>query len=117
MSKIKVVFITFVAILILFVLPLGLGLYGNLYNSIIGTGKANIDRNIQKNSKSYTEGTVNDLVRYKAEYDKSKDQKVKESIIDEVLITAGNFDTTRIENANLKRWVESILDGSIDLSE
>ena len=68
--------------------------------------KKNADREIFKQSVTYNEGMLDDLAKYKFEYDTAEDDIAKEAIKTVVRSRFANYDRSRIENIELRRFLE-----------
>lgn len=82
----------------------------SIVGSIFGVGlryfKTNADREIFKQSAIYNEGMLDDLAKYKFEYDTAKDDVEREAIASLVRNRFANFDKSKIENRDLKLFLE-----------
>lgn len=68
--------------------------------------KTNTDRIIFKQSVTYNEGMLDDLAKYKYEYDMAKDEIEQEAIKTLVRNRFANFDKSKIENYELLEFLE-----------
>lgn len=71
-----------------------------------GTRYADADREIFKGTVTYNEGVLDDLAKYKYEYDQAEDAVEKEAIASLVRSRFANFDKDRIENDDLIDFLE-----------
>lgn len=78
------------------------------YKNIFGVANKNADRNIYKQSKSYTEGMAKDLAKYKYEYDTSKEDLEKKAIKDRIINDFGNFDSSKIKESELRNFLKEM---------
>lgn len=89
-----------------------IGKLDNIGLATLGKERANIKREIYKESKSYVEGMVEDLSNYKREFERTGDINEKEQIANMIDAEFANFDINKIENANLYNFLLDIRDGS-----
>lgn len=66
----------------------------------------NADRQAFKNTATYNEGMLDDLAKYKYEYDTSNDDVERAAIADLVRSRFANFDKSKIENYELVKFLE-----------
>lgn len=84
------------------ILFLVLGAVGIGYRYI----KVNSDRVIFKQSITYNEGMLDDLAKYMFQYDNAEDDIERESIATLVRNRFANFDQSKIENYELREFLE-----------
>lgn len=77
----------------------------NIYENF-GTRYANADREIFKNTVTYNEGVIDDLAKYKFQYDTAEDDIERAAIADLVRSRFANFDKSKIENEELREFLE-----------
>jgi hypothetical protein len=92
-------------------LSFGLGWMNVGYKNTIGVAEANADRNIFKENKSYVEGMISDLAKYKYELSTEKDTIARKAIIDLIIDKFASFDIKNLENSDLKKFLQDIRDG------
>lgn len=68
--------------------------------------KTNADREIFKQSVTYNEGVLDDLAKYKFEYDKAEDDIEREAIASLVRGRFANYDIRKIENRDLVHFLK-----------
>ncbi|MFQ6871174.1 MAG: hypothetical protein ACLRSF_06805 [Romboutsia timonensis] len=93
----------------------GLFFFGKLDNTLLATvekERANIKREVFKESKSYVEGMIEDLSNYKREFERAEDINEKEQIANMVDAEFSNFDINKIENQNLYSFLSEIRNGA-----
>ncbi len=73
-----------------------------------GIQRASIRREIFKENKSYVEGMISDLAKYRYEYQREEDEKAKKAIADLIRTKFSNFNLDNIENDQLKRFLINI---------
>lgn len=83
--------------------------------SIVGFGyrylSTNADRVIFKQSVTYNEGKLDDLAKYKLEMTKTNDPIERAAIQEYVVSTYANYDESKIENSDLKDFLEDCREG------
>ena len=85
----------------------GLGL---IHLKFFGPKYESVKREIFEENKSYTYGVIQDLVKYKYEWEKA-DYTGKKAIENIVRMRFANFDPNKINNHKLRAWFESIISG------
>lgn len=81
-----------------------LGLFGLGYYKFFGPKTENVRREIFENTQSYVQGKIQDLAKYKDEYDHG-DDKSRESIRQLILARFAEFDETKIQVEGLKSFL------------
>lgn len=81
------------------------GFIGNVYDATIGKQHMDIERNNFKESKSYVEGMIQDLAKFKREYDQTADINEKKTILNFVNNEFANFDASKIEDPTLNSFL------------
>lgn len=87
--------------------------------SVIGTAgglgycywKANTDRMIFKQSVTYNEGVLDDLAKYRFQMEKAEDDVEKAAIAQLVNNRFANFDESKIESYDLRKFLEDCRNG------
>jgi hypothetical protein len=92
-----------IAVLTIFV---GLSFVELYYKGYFGVKDANIEREIFENNESYIRGKVNDLARYKNEYEQNDTQTGKNSIKQRIINEFANFDINKLQSSNLRSFLE-----------
>lgn len=78
-----------------------------LYKKTFGVANANVDREIFKSNKIYTEGMASDLAKYKYEY--TTGNEVEKSTIKMFVIEKyANFDSDKLESNSLRTWLNEL---------
>lgn len=73
--------------------------------------RVNTDRMIFKQSVTYNEGMLDDLAKYKLEMVKAEDDIEKAAIAELVNSRYANFDASKIENTDLKKFLSDCQNG------
>ena len=89
-------------------IPFAMGGYGNLYNRVIGGQAISVEHENFKNSTTYIDGKIDDLARYKKQYDDAENINDKIAIENHIRDEFSNFDSSKIKNNNLRSFLESI---------
>lgn len=88
--------------------------------TLAGTGfgirmwNVNADRMVFKQSAVYNEGVADDLAKYKFEMQGAKDEAEKKAICELVNSRFANYDDSKIENEDLKRFLKDCRNGEIN---
>ena len=77
----------------------------NIYE-YFGKQYADADREIFKNTVTYNDGVLDDLAKYNFEYEMAEDDVERAAIADLVRNQFANFDKSKIENDDLKEFLE-----------
>ncbi len=108
--------IAVIAIIIVVVVVLGLtlGWFGVFYTKTIGVEQASAERQVFKENKSYIEGMASDLAKYKYELATEKDAVARKAIISLVVDKYGNFDIDKLENTDLRKFLQDVRNGKYE---
>jgi mannosyltransferase OCH1-like enzyme len=104
----KIIGITILIIALLIGIAFGSGLLDLKFYEFFGVRKANIQREIFKENKSYIEGMISDLSKYKYEYEMETDEVAKMAIANLIRDKFANFDSSNIESSGLKQFLIQI---------
>ena len=83
---------------------------GLIHFKFFGPKYESVRRQVFEETKSYTYGAVQDLVKYKYEWERA-DYTGKKAIENVVRMRFANFDPNKINNPELRYWFESIISG------
>jgi len=87
-----------------------------IISSVAGVGyniwKANMDRVTFKQTATYNEGKLDDLAKYRLEMSKAESDTEKAAIADYVNSVYANYDESKIENDDLRTFLEDCRNGS-----
>jgi hypothetical protein len=111
--SVKMVLGFVVAIFILYLLAGFTGILNIAWMKTIGLQTKNVEREVFKVSNPYIESMSRDLANYKAQYDLSKSEVDKTTIIAYIHANYSNFDANKIENFPLRNFLLGIQKGSI----
>lgn len=104
----KMVVAGFVGLLVLFGLAFAFGAFDNFYASTIGKQRVDIQREVFEHSKPYVHGKIDDLAKYKREYERATTPEEKKQVRAWVLDEFANFDKNLIENRSLRNFLEEM---------
>lgn len=110
----KVILICLLIVVIIVGLMFGTGVLDLKFFGWYAPQKANIQREVFKNTKSYNEGMARDLAKIKAELQKEKGAEglsARKALVEQVVEDYANFDATRLEVASLRLFLENIQAG------
>lgn len=107
--------IAFIAVILvlLLVFSFAFDFWGFVYRSFIGKHKANLDREIFEESKSYNEGKEQDLLKYRLEYLQAKDPDSKEAIASTIRLMFADYDETKLTK-ELRDFLTTIKYGGLE---
>lgn len=98
----------FIILLVLVALAFALE-YANLgWTKFFGPKRANIQREIFEEQKSYTHGMAKELAKYYEEYRKAETVGDKAAISEYIKMNFGNFDEKKLTNDTLKAFLIKI---------
>lgn len=92
--------------------PFAMGMYSNMVDKVVGKQYNDVQREKFKEGTTYVEGKINDLSRYKREYEKANESD-KQAIAINIKDEFSNFDYNKIENRNLKQFLLDILNNNL----
>lgn len=100
---------------ILFIgIAFGTGWLGVFYTETIGKEQINANREVFEQSKSYVKGMADDLAKYKYELTTTTDQTERKAIIDLIIDRYADFDETKLDNENLRWFLQDVRNGKIN---
>jgi hypothetical protein len=82
-------------------------LAGHEVYQYVGSKYANADREIHTKSTSFVQGTIQNVQRYKLEYDTAENEAHRSSIRQIVLIEVSSLDETKLP-PHLQEWVKEL---------
>lgn len=103
------------AIILLLVLAFGVEFGGLKWAGFFGKEKANIEREIFTEGKSYQESKAQDLARYKHQYTTAKDPADKTAIAALIRDSYADFDGNKLKSKSLRTFLNTIMDGGSNL--
>jgi len=99
-------FILLVALLMS--LCFGLEWLGLEYQGFFAKKRENIRREVFEETKSYNEGKMQQLAKYRMEYIREKDPDAKRAIAGTVRTMFADYDPARIKNADLRSFLRQM---------
>ena len=95
----------FLGIVVFFGLMFAIGAMDNLYNATIGRQSMNVKRENYERSQSYVHGKMEDLSKYKREYERATNPAEKAQVRSYILGEFANFDRKLIDNPDLYNFL------------
>ena len=86
-------------------LAFGTGAMTNLYNATIGKRAVDVQREVFQESKPYVFGKIDDLAKYKRQYEMATDPAEKAQVRNWILDEFANFDPSQIQNPDLYNFL------------
>jgi len=105
MKQIKGVLIVLSILISISLLSLYFGFFGNFFDSTVTKQHLDIQRTNFEHSKSYIDGKIDDLAKYKREYDRASTKDEKEQVKNYILSDFANFNTNDIQNSDLRNFL------------
>jgi hypothetical protein len=119
--KMKTFFKSTAGIVLTIVLIVGIvfggGFLGLKYKQTFCVANKDVDRQIFKQSATYNEGKLDDLAKYKLEMAKAEDDVERAAIAELVNSVYANYDESKIENNDLKDFLDDCRDGKYIIME
>lgn len=81
------------------------GFIGNLYDATVGRQQMDIQRENFEHNKSYVNGKIDDLAKYKREYERASTPDEKAQVRNFILDEFANFDSKYIDNPDLYNFL------------
>lgn len=94
-----------IAVIAAIIISVGIG--GIVWTKTIGIAQKNAEREAYKATIVYNEGMLDDLAKYKFEYDSAESDIERAAIAELVRNRFANFDKSRIENRDLLEFLEA----------
>lgn len=104
MGKGKIIFLSIIGVVCLFALSWGMGLYDLAWKRFFLPKQENIRRQVFEETQSYVHGKIQDLAKYKLEYENSTNDE-KEAIRQTIILRFAEFDETKIKSATLRNFL------------
>jgi len=92
-------------LLLLVVVAFGLEMAGLKWTQYFAPKKANVQRKVFEQTKSYVHGKIQDLAKYYKEYNEAENQDDKDSLATVIKMQFAEFDESAIHNEKLKRFL------------
>lgn len=105
MGKFKIFGIAVGGIAAIMLVMFVFGLFGLGWFKFFGPKKEDIRREIFENTQSYVHGKIQDLAKYKLEYDSATNDNSKEAIRQIILSRFAEFDDSKIKAAGLRQFL------------
>ena len=108
MNKTKIVFKAILGVVVFVALLFLLELFGLEWRKFFNPKKANIEREIFVQTKSYVHGKIQDLAKLYKEHQDAETQDDKDVIENIISIQFAEFDETKIKSKKLKEFLIKI---------
>jgi len=93
------------AIVLLVGIIIALSFGGLAYKTYFGPRFQNADRQIFEQTQSYVHGKIQDLAKYKAEYDKTNDPTERAAIKSVIVQQFAQFDSSSVVDTQLRQFL------------
>ena len=100
------------AIAVLIAIIWGGSYMGLKHKQTFGVAHKDADREIFKQSATYNEGKLDDLAKYRLDMIKAEDDVERSAIADMVNLIYANYDKSKIENRDLREFLEDCQNGN-----
>lgn len=107
MKPIYIILICIAAIAALVGISFGMGYINVGYTKTVVKAQTNANREVYEQSASYVEGKIEELTKYRLEYNRSKDPQDKAAIASMLVQDFANFDESKL-SPELYQFLESI---------
>lgn len=105
MNTFKIIFISIIGLLVLTAIGFYSGFISNFYESTVTKQHLDIQRTNFEHSKSYIDGKIDDLAKYRREYDTAQTKDEKQQVKNYILSDFANFNVNNINNDNLRNFL------------
>ena len=96
MSKLKVISLNIIGIVALIVVAFMLELGGLQWNKFFAPRKENVRREVFEATRSYNQAKVQELAKYKLEYEMAKDEESKTALSNVVMFRFADYDSSKL---------------------
>lgn len=96
---------TLAIVVIIVALVFAIGGLGLAYKAYFAPKHANVDRQVYEQSQSYVHGKIQDLAKYKQEYDKTDSPVERQAIQTLINQQFAQFDSSKIVDSNLRKFL------------
>ena len=104
MTKGKFILMSITGLILILALSWSLGLYDLAWKRFFLPKQENIKRQVFEETQSYVHGKVQDLAKYKLEYEQSTGDE-QEAIRQIIIFRFAEFDETKIKSTNLRNFL------------
>ncbi len=106
MNVIKVIGWTILFFVVLTALMFVTGTIDFGYKKVFKPAYENLDREVYENTQSFVHGKIQDLAKYKREYDAAKDNPIEQKAIEAIINQQfSQFDSKKIQDDNLRDFL------------
>ena len=106
--KMRTVLIVLLVVVAILVLAFGLETLSLKWKSYFNPKHEEVRRKVFKATRSFNEGKVQELSKYRLEYLRSQSEDEKEAIASTIRMTFADYDITKL-NSTLQRFLRQIL--------
>jgi len=111
MNILKGIGLSILAFVLVIALSAGLGLVDLQFYKYFGVERANVEREIFKENKTYIEGMASDLAKYRFEMEKEKDETARMAIANLIRSKYADFDIETLKDESLKEFLRRMRGG------
>lgn len=104
-EKLKIAGLSVSAFIGIIALVFLIGFVGLGYKKVFYPAHENINREVFENTQSYVHGKIQDLAKYKVEYNKTTDPTEQQAIRTIINQQFAQFDSAKIQDANLRNFL------------
>jgi hypothetical protein len=112
MNVLKGILLSIAVLAVLTAIGFYSGFIGNFYDSTVGRQQMDVQRENFEHNKSYVHGKIDDIAKYKREYERAKTKDEKEQVRNIILDDFANFDPKLIDNADLYNFLKDMENGN-----
>ena len=101
----KIIGLSFLAFVVLVALMFVTGAINLGYKKVFKPANENVERQVFENTQSYVHGKIQDLAKYKREYDATNDLTERKAIQNIINQQFAQFDSKKIQDENLRNFL------------
>ena len=109
MKRVFASFAVIISLVVLFALCFGMEFAGIHIAGFFAKERANIERDVFMNTRSYTSGQIQQLTRYRIQYIREKDEAGKAAIRSTVRMQFAEFPIDRLPTPELRDFMKECL--------
>jgi len=111
-SNTKIIMLVVLGIFILVPMSFGLEWAGLEWQGFFSQKQANIEHKVFKETRTFNEAKLQELVKYRLEYMKSKDNIEKNAIASTVRMAFADYDEKRLDSVELRTFLSKMKYGN-----
>jgi hypothetical protein len=112
MKKIGYVLLVILTLIVMASLAFGLEWAGIAWKGYFGPKHEAVRREVFKQTRSYNEGKEQELLKYRVEYMRSKDDDEKKAIASTVRLAFADYDENLLDSAELRSFLKDMKYGN-----